>query len=37
MILASYMDGVPCQTAVSGQEFEQEYDVIVAGLGTAGA
>ena len=37
MILASYMDGVPNQTAVSGKEFEQEYDVIVAGLGTAGA
>ena len=37
MILASYMDGVPSQTAVSGNEFKQEYDVIVAGLGTAGA
>ncbi len=37
MILANYMDGVPDQTAVSGKKFEQVYDVIVAGLGTAGA
>ncbi len=37
MILRQYRDGVLCQTEARLSDFQQTYDVIVAGLGTAGA